>query len=54
MRLADSSTTVPRRAAARVEPLRRRPDRRRWVRVAALLTLVLFVVFLVLRRGRLW
>jgi hypothetical protein len=31
-----------------------RRDRRGWVRVAALVTLILFVVFLVLRRGRLW
>jgi len=32
----------------------RRPRNEVWVRVAAVLTLVLFLIFLVLRRGRLW
>jgi hypothetical protein len=32
----------------------RRPRNAAWVRVAAALTLLLFLVFLVLRRGRLW
>jgi hypothetical protein len=29
-------------------------SRASWLRVAALLTLLMFVLFLVLRRGRLW
>jgi hypothetical protein len=37
-----------------VTPLPTRRDRRGWVRVAAVVTLVLFIVFLILRRGRLW
>jgi hypothetical protein len=32
----------------------RRTRKDLWVRVAAALTLVLFLVFVILRRGRLW
>jgi hypothetical protein len=32
----------------------RRTPRRKWQRVAAWLVLVFFVLFLLLRRGRLW
>jgi hypothetical protein len=32
----------------------RRPPGRKWHRVAALVTLLIFLVFLLLRRGRLW
>jgi hypothetical protein len=35
-------------------PFGRSRRQRNWVRIAALVTLVLFIVFLVLRRGRLW
>jgi hypothetical protein len=33
---------------------RRRPRNEGWVRIAAALTLILFLLFLILRRGRLW
>jgi hypothetical protein len=32
----------------------RRPRNEAWVRIAAALTLLIFLTFLVLRRGRLW
>jgi len=36
------------------DDLTERTHRRRWQRIAALLTMAIFLAFLLLRRGRLW